>query len=138
MKKILSLLFLVVFLISCWLDADQNVESGSSKLVSISTDEFAKQIQNKLGVILDVRTLEEYNSGYLSGAIQLDYYKENFSQELDKLDKNSAYYIYCRSWNRSGKTLDLMKQLWFQEVYDLDLWIIDWQKNNYEIKYISK
>ena len=74
--------------------------------------------------ILDVRTEKEFLSGAIEGAINLDFYASDFSQELDKLDKNKTYLIYCRSGSRSKSGLAIMKQLGFGYVYELDSRII--------------
>ena len=78
-------------------------------------------------VILDVRTPEEFADGHIENAINLDYYSETFRDELNKLDKNKKYLIYCRSGNRSGKTLNIMERLNFREVYNMLGGIIQWE-----------
>ncbi|MEI6587482.1 MAG: rhodanese-like domain-containing protein [Candidatus Moraniibacteriota bacterium] len=74
--------------------------------------------------ILDVRTEKEFLGGAIPGAINLDFYASDFSQELNKLDKNKTYLIYCRSGSRSKSALAIMKQLVFEFVYELDGGII--------------
>lgn len=74
--------------------------------------------------VLDVRTPEEFSRGAIEGAINLDIYAPDFSQELDKLDKDKIYLIYCRSGNRSKTALAMMKQLGFGYVYELNSGII--------------
>ncbi len=78
-------------------------------------------------VILDVRTPEEFADGHIENTINIDYYSETFRDELDKLDKNETYLIYCRSGNRSGKTLDMMVELNFKEVYNMLGGIVQWE-----------
>jgi len=78
-------------------------------------------------VIIDVRTPEEYASGRIEKAINLDYYSETFADELDKLDKDKTYLIYCRSANRSGKALDMMAELGFAEVYNMLGGMVRWE-----------
>jgi rhodanese-related sulfurtransferase len=74
--------------------------------------------------ILDVRTKNEFLSGAIPGAINLDFYAPDFSQKLDALDKDKIYLIYCRSGNRSKSALSIMKQLGFGYVYELDEGIV--------------
>ncbi len=78
-------------------------------------------------VILDVRTPEEFANGHIENAINLDYYSETFRDELNKLDKDKKYLIYCRSGNRSGKALTIMEELNFSEVYNMVGGIIEWE-----------
>ncbi|MFQ5997186.1 MAG: rhodanese-like domain-containing protein [Dehalococcoidales bacterium] len=70
-------------------------------------------------IIIDVRTPEEYAEGHIEKAINLDFYSETFAAELDKLDKDKTYLIYCRTANRSGQALDMMAELGFIEVYNM-------------------
>ena len=84
-------------------------------------------------VILDVRTPEEFANGYIENAINLDYYSDTFRDELNKLDKNKTYLIYCRSGNRSGKALNIMEELNFREVYNMMGGIIQWEAEGFPI-----
>jgi len=59
-------------------------------------------------VIIDVRTPEEYAGEYIEKAINLDYNSETFADELDQLDKEKTYLIYCRTDHLSGEALDMM------------------------------
>ncbi len=78
-------------------------------------------------VILDVRTPEEFLGEYIENAVNLDYYSDTFKNDLDKLDKNKTYLIYCRSGRRSENALNIMKELDFREVYNMSGGIIKWK-----------
>ena len=81
-------------------------------------------------VILDVRTPDEFTEVRIDGAINIDYYLDNFQQELDKLNKNKTYVIYCRTGRRSGDTFDIMKRLGFMETYHITGGIKRWIAND--------
>ena len=89
-------------------------------------DLMQKHKDNSNFLILDVRTHEEFSDGRLENAINLDYHSDSFLAEIQKLDKNDKYLIYCQSGNRSGKVLVLMKELGFQEVYNMSGGISAW------------
>ncbi len=78
-------------------------------------------------VIIDVRTSEEFTEGQIENATNLDFYAKIFRDELDNLDKNKTYLIYCRSGARSGKALNIMAELRFEEVYNMSGGIIGWK-----------
>lgn len=78
-------------------------------------------------VILDVRTPEEFLGEYIENAVNLDYYSDTFRNDLDKLDKNKTYLIYCRSGRRSENALNIMKELDFREAYNMSGGIIKWK-----------
>lgn len=104
---------------------------------TISPRQAADLISQKKGdngfVILDVRTTAEFETGHLNNAILLDYYSKDFISELDRLDKTKTYLIYCRSGNRSGKTLRLIEEMGFKQVYDMAQGIIGWRKNKFSV-----
>lgn len=77
-------------------------------------------------IVLDVRTPEEVAEGHLADAVNLDFYATDFENQLDALDKDAPYVLYCRSGNRSGSTIDLMKDLGFTDVHEVDGGILSW------------
>lgn len=82
------------------------------------------------GLLLDVRTDNEFAQGHLRGAQQIDFYRDDFADALEKLDKDQPVFIYCRSGNRSGKAAKLMKAMGFSAVYNLEGGIGAWSKRN--------
>ena len=60
--------------------------------------------------VLDVRTPEEYATGHLRGAQNINFRALNFSQQLSKLDPQDRYVLYCATGNRSGLAAALMQQ----------------------------
>lgn len=77
-------------------------------------------------VVLDVRTPQEFADGHLADATNIDFYGSSFVPELDGLDKDRPYFVYCRSGNRSAQTVQTMHDLGFTEVYELEGGIVNW------------
>ena len=77
-------------------------------------------------VILDIRTPEEFAAGHIAGAINIDYYANDFEAQLGELDLQVPYVMYCNSGNRSSNALPVMDSLGFSEVYELDGGIQAW------------
>ncbi len=82
-------------------------------------------------VVLDVRTPEEYAGGRLPEAQLLDFYRTDFADRLAELPKDVPYLLYCRSGNRSGQTIELMEQMGFTNVADVDGGISSWLDNGH-------
>ncbi len=80
-------------------------------------------------IILDIRTPAEYAQGHIQGATLLDYYRSDFKERLNRLDRSKVYFIYCRSGNRSGRTMKLVADLEFEKIYHLKNGIVDWYQN---------
>ena len=79
---------------------------------------------NPIDILIDVRTLEEVNDSKIPNSINIDYYHNSFEKSLDSLDKNFNYFIYCRSGNRSMKTVNILKSKGFENAFNLQGGII--------------
>lgn len=84
-------------------------------------------------VVLDVRTPEEFASGHLDGAAVVDFYSEDFADQLAGLDRSVPYVVYCQSGNRSGQATAMMAELGFTDVVDVDGGIAAWAAAELEI-----
>ncbi|HEX8270601.1 MAG TPA: rhodanese-like domain-containing protein [Flavobacterium sp.] len=79
-------------------------------------------------VILDVRTEDEWNDGYIPNAINVDIYKgQGFIYEIEELDKSKNYYVYCKAGGRSEQACTIMNQLGFENTYNLMGGMTDWR-----------
>ena len=63
--------------------------------------------------VIDVRTPAETSAGHLDGSLLFDVQGPAFMASLETLDKSANYYIYCRSGNRSGQAIQIMKDAGF-------------------------
>ena len=115
--KLLFLIFIFNF--------QSNYDISPKNLNQIFNEQLSENI------ILDVRTKEECSESKIPGSLNIDYYSENFKDNLDKLNKNLNYYIYCRSGNRSGKTVIILREKGFKNVFNLEGGILAWKKENY-------
>ncbi|WP_027138556.1 rhodanese-like domain-containing protein [Gaetbulibacter saemankumensis] len=95
----------------------------------LTQEEWASQLANDdNAVVLDVRTDGEVAEGIIPNAIQIDIFKgQGFIYELEELDKSKNYYVYCRSGNRSAKACAIMEQLGFENAYNLEGGILEWE-----------
>jgi len=101
--------------------------SSSAALETVSPDTAAAIIaEDSSEIILDIRTPEEFNQGIIEGAINIDFYEPTFSTDLDALDKDAHYVVYCRSDNRSGQAMSTFADLGFTNVTEIDGGIVNW------------
>lgn len=62
-------------------------------------------------LVLDIRTPGEFRDGHLPGARNLDFFAPGFRQELERLAREDRpILLYCRSGNRSGQAMALLRQ----------------------------
>ena len=79
-------------------------------------------------VILDVRTQQEVEDGYIPGALNIDIFGgQAFLDAIDALDKSKTYYVYCRSGNRSGQACALMSTRGFDNCLNLMGGMMEWE-----------
>ena len=126
MKKLFSIIAATLLLAGC---------SSTGAAVNMSVDEFASKIAEPGVVLVDVRTPGEFMSGHIEGAINIDFESGNFENEINKLDKNIEYAIYCRSGNRSGQAAAIMHDAGFHKVSNLNAGIIDWTGSGMPLVY---
>ncbi|MBF9252744.1 rhodanese-like domain-containing protein [Pontibacter sp. 172403-2] len=85
----------------------------------LTPTEYKAQQPTRKDVLLDVRTPEEYATGHLENARNVDYRGGAFAEEMKNWDKNKVYYLYCASGNRSGKAAELLKEAGFKHIYNI-------------------
>ncbi len=106
-------------------------------LLSISPKQAHKLIQkekdNPKVVIIDMRTPREFKTDHIANAILIDFYSKTFLKEMQALDKNKIYLIYCRSANRTTKALSRIKGMGFTSLYNMNKGIIGWIKEGFPI-----
>lgn len=87
----------------------------------LNKEDWKEQIgKDDDAVLLDVRTEEELEKGYIPGAKNIDIYKgQEFLDEVEQLDKSKNYYVYCRSGARSAQACTLMDQKGFKNTFNL-------------------
>ena len=95
---------------------------------------FEEQLKDQQGVLLDVRTPEEYSEGHLADAQNIDFKNASFEQSLEQLDKDKTYFVYCKAGVRSEKAVGLMQKKGFTKVYHLEGGIDAWQKQDLPLK----
>jgi rhodanese-related sulfurtransferase len=116
-KKIVALIASALLIAGC---------SSSSSATDLSVTEFSSKIAESGVVTLDVRTPGEFAEGYIEGARLIDFQSGNFENEIATLDKNATYAVYCRSGNRSGQAVKVMKDAGFSNVFNMNGGVIDW------------
>ena len=106
-----------------------------SKDINVISDTQFIEIQDTDYILVDVRTIEEYESGHIQDAKHFDFYSESFQKEILSLDKSSSIILYCRTQNRSTKTANYLKENGYKEITVLEGGIISWVKNGNDLVY---
>ncbi|PIE99876.1 MAG: rhodanese [Maribacter sp.] len=98
-------------------------------MVDLSQKEWVEQLKaDDNAFVLDVRTQEEFQQGYIPNASNIDIYSgQQFISELEKLDKSKSYYVYCRSGARSRQACNMMRDMGFPKAFNLQGGIMAWE-----------
>lgn len=78
-------------------------------------------------VVIDVRTPEEMQSGFIQGAINLNYNSPAFEKSLGNLDQSKTYLLYCASGKRSGNAHKMMREKGFDNILSIEGGLDAWE-----------
>jgi rhodanese-related sulfurtransferase len=107
-----------------------NLPNGST----ISPQSLKQAIDAKGKItIVDVRTLQEYQTGHIKDSIllPLDTLASKASEVL--FDKSQTLYVYCRTGHRSAQAVSFLLQLGYTNVHSLSGGITAWQNSGYPV-----
>ncbi|WP_068588458.1 rhodanese-like domain-containing protein [Cochleicola gelatinilyticus] len=126
MKKSLLIIFVALLaLYSC-----QQKSSAVTKMTptevnnSFYTSEDAQ--------LIDVRTSQEFTVSHLKDAQNICVTNDDFEEKVKNLDKNKPVYLYCKKGGRSAKAAEILADMGFKEIYDLQGGITNWEESGFE------
>ena len=119
MRKLIASFATIILLAGC-------SSTGSATTVNLNVSEFSQKITEPGVIIVDVRTPEEFASGHIEGALNIDFNSGNFANEITRLNPSETYAVYCRSGSRSGQAASIMHKAGFHDVSNLNGGVIDW------------
>lgn len=99
----------------------------------ISSKEMLKIIESESIQLIDVRTSAEYSEGHIENAKNIDFSSASFTKDISTLDKEKPVFIYCRSGNRSGKSVKDFINAGFSEIYDLNGGMVEWHAEGFPV-----
>ena len=146
MKRIWLLVLMVALLAGCSIQqgtpapqttqATQTTQPTEKEPAYMNiTQEEAKKLMDteKDYIILDVRSLEEYEQKYIPGAILIPH-TEIEAKAADKLpNKDQLILVYCRSGNRSKTASEALEKLGYTRIREFG-GINDWPYETESIK----
>jgi rhodanese-related sulfurtransferase len=90
---------------------------------------------NEQVILIDVRETEEWDEGYISGAIHLS--KGIIERDIEKVvpDKNTEIILYCRGGMRSVIAANNLQKMGYHNICSMQGGITAWINANYDITY---
>ena len=114
MKKILPFILSALALTACSSSGAENSYEQLSMYKALS--QMAKE-ENY--ILLDVRTIEEYNDGHIPGAINVANESIGKDEIAELPDKEQRIYVYCRSGNRSKQAAKKLVKLGYTNIIEI-------------------
>lgn len=109
----------------------------NDNIVSVSAQEFEKEIKTNTIQLLDVRTPQEYAEGHIDGALNINVQSNDFKESAQReLSKDSTVLVYCRSGRRSLNAAEILTNLGYK-VVNLKGGIIEWEENGLPVMTID-
>lgn len=70
-------------------------------------------------LIIDVRTVQEWNKGHLEGAVLIPY--DQIGERIGSVvkDKSQRVYMYCRTGHRAKITKEALEKLGYKDIINL-------------------
>lgn len=136
MVRYLKLLFAISMIFSLGCTSSTEAQDQEANIELLPPTEFHQYLLDHPDILLiDIRTVSEYESGHLVESVNYDFYDGTFEKELKKLDQDEPVMLYCRSGGRSANAVEIMKEEGFQVVMELKGGISAWSKKGLEVIY---
>ena len=105
---------------------DTTLPDTNGSYLTISAKEAKAYLDaNPSIIIVDVRTFEEFETGYIKDALLIPHTELEKNAEKLLPDKTKTIFIYCRSGRRSAFSAKILSDLGYESVFDFG-GIIDW------------
>lgn len=131
-KKIFTvILFIASVSVAACQQQKAETKNTETEQKELSPNEFEAKLKETFNaVVIDVCTPNEFSQQHLEGAVNLNFYADNFSSKVEQLDKDKAYFVYCWAGSRSAKAAKQMRGMGFANVYEMQGGISNWMKQN--------
>ena len=130
MNKMIYIVFIVIVVIAGLIlllnKVDQNVDNDGV-IKHVSMDDIVDIMkENDNYIILDVRTIDEYNAGHIPNAICIP--NETIGSDIvsELPNKEQLILVYCRGGNRSKQAVEKLKELGYTNLIEFG-GIVDWK-----------
>jgi len=119
----------VLFLASCSI----HKLSKENVYKELPAKEYQVYAEDSNVIIIDVRTVSEFQKSHIKNAVNISYFGGHFSKELQtmQLDTSKTVLIYCETQHRSLFVAKKIYAIGFCHIIDLDKGMIQWRKDGF-------
>ena len=108
----LALVLGIAFLVS----GCATTSSAAAGVTEVDAQGFLAAAAQPGVVVVDVRSPEEFASGHLPGALNINVEADDFADRIAQLDPATQTLVYCRSGRRSTIAAGLMSEAGFTNI----------------------
>ena len=101
------------------------------RLGMMTTPELKEKLDMEDWTVLDVRSIEEYNSGHIEGSINI--YTGLLGKNLDEIPVDKPIAVICKSGTRSGFGCSILKRNGVENIYNIMGGMTSWSNAGYPI-----
>jgi phage shock protein E len=124
MSMITIVAIIVVAIVAIWFISNQGTKNVSASYQRLNPQQYQSTMASGDHLLVDVRTAEEFRSGHIDGAVNIDL--QSLPARVATLPKDKPIVLYCRSGSRSNSAAQILTRAGFTKIYDLG-GIIDWR-----------
>ena len=117
---------LLIVGVSC-VRADDTTNAAPAKVTHVDGKEAGKLVAKSGVTVIDIRTPSEFADGHIAGATNINFRAKNFSEQIEKLDRDKTYLVHCAVGGRSTSSLPKFEKLGFKHIIHLDGGIKAWE-----------
>ena len=116
----------LTFAVACMLAACAEQAKNAEPYQQVTAEEAIEIMHEETGyIILDVRTVQEFNQGHIPGAINIPVETIGTQTPLQLPDCDQLILIYCRTGNRSKQAAEKLVEIGYTNIVEFG-GIVDW------------
>ena len=109
-------------------------QDGNKQVNDLSPVDFFHKMNQQDHILLDVRTAEEIENGFIKNASFIDFYDDKFKEKVSWIKKDAPVFLYCHAGGRSAEAAAILLELGQEKVYNLSGGITSWKNSGMNIE----
>lgn len=101
------------------------------RLGILTTPELKEKLDTEKWTVLDVRSIEEYETGHIEGSINL--YAGLVGKNLDKIPRDKPIAVICKSGTRSGFASSILLRHGVENIHNVMGGMTSWKNAGYPV-----
>lgn len=127
-----AFLFLAIVFASSVMNSCTETKAG--EIEQITVEQMSEAVEDSNIQLIDVRTGREFLSGHLKHSHNICVTDDDFEEKAASLDRDKPVYVYCKKGGRSAQAAEILKEMGFKKIYDLQGGIVLWEESGQDIE----